>query len=239
MKIYDCEFYLNFKMMGKVYGVTEVLSMMNEAGIEKAVLMPDVTIQPDNRGMVEQIRRNSRFIPCALVNPNFGKQAVEELEVAVREWGIRGLKLMPPKHGVMLVSNQVHPLMEKCAELGIPVSIHSDGGYGHPLAIAALANAFPAVPVIMDHMGYRNWVREAIEAAKWAPNVYLATTAVMEPFFIDMAIQAVGIDKIIFGSNGPMVIPKMQVEVIKCLKLTHEEEEKIFYKTLSRLYKID
>jgi len=239
MKIYDCEFYLNFSMMGKVYGVPEILAMMDEAGIDKAVLMPDVIMKPDNRGLAEASRNNPRFIPCALVNPNFGKQAVEELETAVCEWGIRGLKVMPPKHGIMLVTKQVHPLMAKCAELGIPVSIHSDGGYGHPLAIAALANAFPELPVIMDHMGYRNWVREAIEAAKWAPNVYLATTAVMEPFFIDMAIQAVGVDRIVFGSNGPMVIPKMQVDVIKYLKLTQEEEEKIFYKTLARLYKVE
>jgi hypothetical protein len=238
VKIFDCEVYLNFSMMGKVYGAADILAMMDEAEIDKAVLMPDVTVRPDNRGLAEEARKNPRFVPCALVNPNFGNQAVEELETAVTEWGFRGLKIMPPKFGVMLVTKQVHPLMAKCSELGVPVSIHSDGGYGHPLAIAALANAFPDVPVIMDHMGYRNWVREAIEAAKWAPNVYLATTAVMEPFFIDMAIQAVGVDRIVFGSNGPMVIPRMQVEVIKHLKLSQEDEEKIFYKTLARLYKI-
>jgi uncharacterized protein len=103
----------------------------------------------------------------------------------------------------------------------------------------ALANAFPDVPVIMDHMGYRNWVRGAIEAAKWAPNIYLATTAVMAPFFIATAIDALGVDRIVFGSNGPMVIPKMQLDVIKYLGLTPVEEEQIFYKTLGKLYKID
>jgi hypothetical protein len=239
MPIFDCEIYLDIPLMGKVYGLAEIQALMDEAGIDKAVVMPDVTLRPDNKALAEKVRGNPRFVPCALINPQFGKQAVEELELAVSEWGIRGLKVMPPKHGIMLVSNQLHPLMAKCAELGVPVSIHSDGGYGHPLAIGALANAFPDVPVIMDHMGYRYWVREAIEAAKWAPNIYLATTAVMEPFLIAMAIEALGVDRIVFGSNGPTVIPKMQVEVIKHLGLTPEEEEKVFCQTLARLYKID
>ena len=239
MKIFDCEIYLDFPMMGKVYGLMDIQAMMDEAGIEKAVVMPDVTLKPDNYALAQKVKGNPRFLPCALINPNFGKQSIDELEVAVKEWGIRGLKVMPPKHGVMLASTQLHPLMKKCAELGVPVSIHSDGGYGHPLAIGALANAFPDVPVIMDHMGYRNWVREAIEAAKWAPNIYLATTAVMEPFFIAMAIDALGVDRIVFGSNAPMVLPRMQVEVIKLLGLTPEEEEKIFYRTLGRLYKME
>ncbi len=61
----------------------------------------------------------------------------------------------------------------------------------------------------------------------------------MEPFFIDLAIQAIGVDRIVFGSNGPLVIPKMQVEVIKNLRLTEEEEAKIMGATLAKLYQIE
>ena len=173
-----------------------------------------------------------------MLNPHFGDESVKELELGVSEWGIQGLKLMPTKHGYPIVSNAAHPLMTKCAQLGIPVSIHSEGGYAHPLAIAALARQFPDVPVIMDHMGYRYWVRDAIEAARQVPNIYLATTAVMEPHFINMAINAVGIDRIVFGSNGPFAIPKMQIEVIKYLQLSEEDETKILGGTLAKLYKL-
>jgi predicted TIM-barrel fold metal-dependent hydrolase len=181
---------------------------------------------------------NPRFIPCVLLNPHFGEDAVEELELGVREWGVRGLKLMPTKHGFHTASKLAYPLMAKCAELGIPVSIHSEGGYAHPLAIAALARSFPDVTVIMDHMGYRYWVADAIEAAKQAPNIYLATTAVMEPHFIRLAIDAVGVERIVFGSNGPLAIPKMQVEVIKFLQLPLQDEAKILGGTLAKLYQL-
>jgi len=237
--ILDCELYLmDFPVANRMYDVPALESLLNEAGIDQAVLMPPVTYKPDNYWMIEQIKDNSRFIPCALLNPHFDDESVKELELGVREWNIRGLKLMPTKHGFHAASKPVYPLIAKCAELGIPVSIHSEGGYAHPLAIATLARAFPEVPVIMDHMGYRYWVADAIEAARQAPNIYLATTAVMEPHFVAMAIKAVGIDRIVFGSNGPLVIPKMQLEVIKHLELSPEDESKILGGTLAELYKI-
>jgi predicted TIM-barrel fold metal-dependent hydrolase len=90
----------------------------------------------------------------------------------------------------------------------------------------------------MDHMGYRYWVAEAIAAAKRAPNIYLATTAVMEPHFIYMAIKSVGVERIVFGSNGPFVIPKMQVDVIKSLGLAPADEARILGGTLAGLYGI-
>jgi predicted TIM-barrel fold metal-dependent hydrolase len=235
--IIDCELYLlDFPLIDRNYDVPALETLLDEAGIDRAVLMPPVTTIPDNHWMVEQIQGNSRFIPCALLNPHFGEKSVKELEIAVKEWNIRGLKLMPTKHGFHIVSNLAHPLMEKCAELGIPVSIHSEGGYAHPLAIAALALAFPDVPVIMDHMGYRYWVPDAIEAARIAPNIYLATTAVMEPHYIDKAIKTLGVDRIVFGSNGPLAIPKMQLEVIRFLQLPPEDEAKVLGGTLSKLY---
>ena len=237
--ILDCELYLlNYPVAGHSYDIPALESLLDEAGIDRAVLMPPVTYKPDNYWMIEQIHSNSRFIPCALLNPQFGDKAVEELELGVREWGIQGLKLMPTKHGFQVARNFAYPLMAKCTELGIPVSIHSEGGYAHPLAIAALAREFPEVPVIMDHMGYRYWVTDAIEAAKQVPNIYLATTAVMEPHFIAQAIDNVGVERIVFGSNGPMVIPKMQIEVIKFLQLPPEDEAKILGGTLAELYKL-
>jgi predicted TIM-barrel fold metal-dependent hydrolase len=60
----------------------------------------------------------------------------------------------------------------------------------------------------------------------------------MEPHFIAQAIDIVGVERIVFGSNGPMVIPKMQIEVIKFLQLPPEDEAKILGGTLAKLYKL-
>lgn len=237
--IIDCELYLlDTPVIDRVYDIEALEALMGEAGIDRAVLMPPVVVKPDNYWLVKQIGDNTRFIPCALLNPHFGSEAVAELETGVQEWGIRGLKLMPTKHGFHCATPVAHPLVAKCAELGIPVSIHSEAGYAHPLAIAALAETYPEVPVIMDHMGYRYYVPDAIEAARRTPNIYLATTAVMEPHYIAKAIEVVGVERIVFGSNGPLAIPKMQVEVIRFLRLSPEEEALVLGGTLAKLYNL-
>lgn len=238
--ILDCELYLpDFPVAGRVYDIPALETILDEAGIDRAVLMPPVTIKPDNYWMIEQIQGNARFIPCVLLNPHFGQEAVTELETGVKEWGVRGLKLMPTKHGYRLNSEGVQLLVAKCAELNIPVSVHSEGGWANPLFIGVLAEKFPDVPVIMDHMGYRYWVAEAIEAAKRTPNLYLATTAVMEPHFIYQAIKSVGVERIVFGSNGPLTIPKMQLDVIKSLGLSPEDEAMVLGGTLAQLYGLE
>ena len=81
--------------------------------------------------------------------------------------------------------------------------------------------------------------RLAVLAAARCPNIYLATTAVFEPHFIQMAIKRVGVERVIFGSNAPMVIPRLQLEVIRALKLSAADEELICGRTAARLYKLD
>jgi len=221
--IVDCEIYISKKPVDGVnYGLRELAALEDEAGVDYAILMPEPTMRPDNSWLRDVASGQKRFLPCACINPGFGEEGVREFETAVKEWGFRGLKLMPPKHGFRIVDKPVYPLMRKAAELGVPVSIHSGQDYCHPLEIAALAMEFPQVPVIMDHMGYRYYSREAVIAGKLAKNVYLATTAVMEPSVIKTAVDTLGPGRVVFGSNGPTVPPIIQIMVIKRAGLSPE-----------------
>jgi predicted TIM-barrel fold metal-dependent hydrolase len=173
------------------------------------------------------------------VNPKLGQEALNEFETAVKEWGFRGLKLMPPKHGYRVVDDIVYPFLEKATELQVPVSIHSGQEQCHPADIGFMALEFPGVPFIMDHMGYRYFVRQALLAAKHAPNLYLATTAVPEPGFIKSAIKKLGPERVVFGSNGPMMPPDLQLEVVLRVGLGPEDEALVLGGNAARLYGID
>ena len=111
-----------------------------------------------------------------------------------------------------------------------------DPRLGHPLEIAVLAQAFPDVPVIMDHMGYRYYVAEALAAARQAPNIYLATTAVMEPHWIRLAVKELGADRVIFGSNAPYVWTKTQIDVVHQAELSDSDEKKVLTENFARLF---
>lgn len=233
--IVDVEIYLD----PKVATADELAKLEQQAGIDVAVLMPKTALRPDNAAVRDAAIQFSMFLPCACVNPQFGQEAVTEFETAVREWGFRGLKLMPPKHGYRVVDAIVYPLLQKATELNVPVSVHAGQEYSHPADVGFMALEFPHIPFIMDHMGYRYFSRQAILAAKHAPNLYLATTAVPEPGVIKSAVGKLGPERVLFGSNGPMMPPDLQLEVIRRVGLGPEGEALVLGGNAARLYKVE
>jgi predicted TIM-barrel fold metal-dependent hydrolase len=243
--IVDCEVYLQGpgeSFAGEVFGMEALINMCRGAGVDRAVLMPTPSLYPRNRQVAEALDASADgrklFVGCALMNPRLGEEVVKELEQAVKEWGFRVAKLMPTLHAYRPVGATAHPVMRKARELGIPVTIHSGESPAHPLEIGVLAESFPDVPIIMDHMGYRSYVGEAIAAAKRASNIYLMTTAVMEPHFIRQAVQEIGADRVVYGSNGPAVRPATQLEVVRQAGLSPEEERKVLGDNAGRLLKL-
>ncbi len=212
----------------------------DKAGIEMAVVMPAPTPNPNNKALVDTLAGNPRWIPCAQLNPQHGAQAVADFRQAVTEYGCRMLKLMPAIYNTPPTSPNGRALMDVARELGVAVNIHSTGNNGSPLEIGAVARRYPEVPIIMDHMGYRNDGREAILAAQDNPNIFLGTTiASFEPSFIATAIKEVGADRIIFGSNLPNCYPDLAVEAIRRGKFGEEVEALILGGNLARLLGIE
>ena len=216
-----------------------LLKLEDDAGIEKVVLMPLPEIRPDNLGVVASAKGSDRVIPCACVNPSFGREAVDELITVVRDHGMKGLKLMPPRHGYVISSQDCDPFMDAALMLSIPVTIHSGPSPAHPLEIAALCARHPNVPVIMDHMGHRYWSDQAIQAARQCESIHLGTTiAAFEPGLIARAVREVGAERVVFGSNAPSAFPDLAVESIKRAKLGDRAEELILGENLARIYRL-
>jgi predicted TIM-barrel fold metal-dependent hydrolase len=237
----DTEFYFDTApLFGVVYDAPTVHRISREAGMDKVVWMPQPFLRPDNEGMARAAREFSEpdfFILCCGLNPQFGAETIQELERCVGEWGMKGLKLMPTLHGYGMFSPLVTGLLDKARELGTVVNVHSGSYNAHPLQIAAVARQYPELPFIMDHMGYRYYLRDAIVAAQECPNIYLSTTLVSpaEPLTIRSAYEEVGPERIVFGSNGPGFVD-LAVEGIRRLELGHAAEELIFGGNAARLY---
>jgi predicted TIM-barrel fold metal-dependent hydrolase len=227
-------------LAGKAFGMAELERLLREAGVDKAVCTPDVAVRPRNTGLAETLAAwpvASGFLyGCAFINPHYGDDAVRELETCVREYGFRGLKFMPTHHAFRCVTQVPHALMRKAGELGIPVLIHSGTFFAHPLEIGVLAESFPAVPILMDHMGYRYYVQEAIAAARRAPNIHLVTSIVMEPHWIRQAVNELGADRVLYASNAPLCYPVTQILVIKQAELSERNERKVLGENAARLF---
>ncbi|MHB9027292.1 MAG: amidohydrolase family protein [Candidatus Latescibacterota bacterium] len=236
--IYDCEAYFpitgNQYLYGKTFGAEELLRMEDEAGVQAAFTMAQGYDGSNNQTVHEAMLKHPRIIGCCLGEPAKGKAAVEEFRMTVKEWGFRGLKLP------LANSDTVNELAKAADEMGVAVTIHTNGNAATYSRISEIAKKFPRLPIIMEHMGYRYHVDLAVEITRKHSNLHMGTTVVAaaEPFAVKRAIQEAGAEKVLFGSNAPWALPRIGVEGIKRLKLGKEDEELVFAENFKRIFRI-
>ena len=230
----DCEAYVS-----TAADLPGLLAMEDRAGIEKVVLIASVQYRPNNRAVAECGRSSDRIIPCACVNPRLEDEATAELERCLSEDAMQGLKLMSANHGYVISSEVVNDCVEVARSYGVPITVHSQGTPSHPLEIGVLAQRFPDVPFIMDHMGHRYWRGQALDAARMAENLFLGTCiAAFEPGAVRAAVEMVGPERVVFGSNAPTAHPDLAVESIARLNLPDDHFELVMGGNLARIYRL-
>jgi uncharacterized protein len=237
---------------------------MDAAGVSQAVLLPiDATSAHgckivSNEQVAGIVDADSHFIGFASVDPNL-PEAPRQLEHAVQNLGLRGLKLDPSLQ--RFYPNDpatVFPVYEACQELGIPVLLHCGmswvpqglAKYSQPLLMEETVQAFPGVNFILAHFGWP-WVNEAQMLAVKYANVYL-DTAILYSGTPGNAMQRVigqqvGLEvverslahKILFGSNYPRVDIRRSVQGLNALDLAPRTKNAILDGNARKILKLE
>ncbi len=91
----------------------------------------------------------------------------------------------------------------------------------------------------MDHLGHRYWRGQAIDAARQAENLFLGTCiAAFEPGSVRDAIDALGPERVVFGTNAPSAHPDLAVESIARLGLPEDQFDLVMGGNLARIYRL-
>lgn len=218
-----------------------ILRLMDEAGIARAIIMTYTDTPGLNERALEYTaeivaRYPDRFYGYARMSPWYGDRAVALFERAIKDLGLRGLKLHP-------VSSLAHPadettvrLIRKAADLGVPVLFHcGDEPMSTPFELECAARACPDASIIFGHMGGYFHVDQALRVACRQPNVYLETSAMPYPGWIRRAVDAVGPARVLFASDGPGCDPRLEVYKVRRAGLTSDEEALVFRGNIERL----
>jgi len=161
------------------------------------------------------------LIGYASVNPTYrGPQAaVEELERAVIELGLSGVKLYPMyQHWRANDPEIAFPVYERAQALGIPVMIHQAGStridasleLGRPALLDDIGRTFRDLRVIVAHTGWP-WVDEALFLLTKHPNFYaelsylIASISRRDLFLLLSKCEPmfVSLEKLFFGTDYP------------------------------------
>ena len=112
---------------------------------------------------------------------------------------------------------------------------------GRPIPyIDQVALHFPDLTIIGGHIGYP-WTEEMISLAWKYPNVYIDTSAHLPKYYpkeLLAFMDSRGSDKVMFGTNFPMLMFDKCTKQAKELKLKPENMEKFLWKNADRVFKL-
>ena len=221
---------------------------MDEAGIDRsAIHLLDFGLYGGVTESVSLERRYELYAEATARHPDrlvfYGgidprrPDAVRLVRRAHTEWGMAAVKLWPPA-GFRPNDAQAYRIYQCCAELDIPVLIHTGQEIGplrsdctRPIYCDQPANDFPELTFVLAHAGMA-WWREAAEIAWHHPNVYLDIAYWQakylrdpEMFAADLRglITIAGKRRVILGTDWPAlrkvskVAPGRWIEVLRGL----------------------
>ena len=238
----------------------EMLLRMDAAGIERALLIAAKVGQLGHPSCyhlpyelvaraVEQYPE--RFYGLAGVDPTEGMSGVRQLEHAIRDLGFVGAHSYP--HWFELPPNhpRYYPFYTKCVELGVPIQLqvgqsmiyaadYPRRSVGRPIALDDVACDFPELLLIGIHVGIP-WTDEMIAMAWKHPNVYIGSDAhapkYWPPSFVHY-IRTYGQDKVLFGTDFPVIDFERARAEIDALDLPKPVKRKFLRDNAIRVYRL-
>ena len=137
--------------------------------------------------------------------------------------------------------DQLAPIMDICRERNVPVLLHTNEPIGHdyhgksPMTMAqiiAVAKRYKSSKIVLAHWGggvfFFNLLKREIKET--LENVYLDTAAspfLYDPLIYQTAVRIFGADRILFGSDYPLIHPKKYFQEIETSGISKDDQKTI------------
>lgn len=203
------------------------------AGISRTVVFPAFNSDyvEANEELARIVRKSrGRLIGFAMIHPRNDAGRVAEMVLQAVRIGLRGIKAH---------AHDAQPgreIFEAARRHRLPV-LFDVAGKAH--VIDMIAPQFPDVPLIIPHLGsFADDFRAhqvVIDQLCRHPNVYADTSGVRRFDYLVEAVRRAGPRKLIFGSDGPWLHPALEVQKIRLLGLSHDEESLILGGNMVRI----
>jgi predicted TIM-barrel fold metal-dependent hydrolase len=209
-----------------------------------------------NEEIAELAHRNADVaIPFASINPHRGPEGVREAQRLIRDFGVKGFKFHPSVQDFMPNDHMVYPLYEVIAEAKLPALFHTGqtgvgagtpggGGirlkYSNPMLLDDVAADFPDMPIVLAHPSFP-WQEEALSVATHKPQVYIDLSGWSPKYFPPILVQYANTllkDKILFGSDYPVMAPERWMADFDKLPIKPEVRPLILKDNAARLLKL-
>jgi Predicted metal-dependent hydrolase of the TIM-barrel fold len=172
-----------------------------------------------------------------------GYERIEQELARIRSLGLLGLKLHPDFQGYYVDDPSMDIVYANIAGK-MPVLVHSGdetSEFSSPKRLANVLDRHPKLTVIAAHLGgYSQWA----EAERYiiGRDCYIDTSSslwAIPPEKAAALIRMHGADKVLFGTDYPLVRHQEELARFMALDLTDGEKDKILFENAKRLLKLD
>lgn len=243
------------KPNAKIASCDDLIAIMDEEGIDRSVILNAnwsslELCQETNDHIMESISRYpDRLVGFCSLPPKAEEAAIAELERCVHG-GIRGIgEMRPDFHGLERGDEAVmDTIFEVALRHRLMLLVHASEPVGHeyvgkqkitPDVLEKLINRFPDMTIICAHWGgglpFYALMPEVAEALK---NVFFDSSAspyLYRPEIFRHVAQIVGVEKILFGSDYPLMPPSRVMKQLLSLDMGEGAEALILGGNARRL----
>jgi predicted TIM-barrel fold metal-dependent hydrolase len=234
--------------------VPEMAKMYRELKMAFVVFTVDSPKEPrpiTNEEVAELAAREDNAIPFASVDPR-RPDAVSRARRLIADYKVKGFKFHPSVQEFFPNDRLAYPLYEVIAEAKVPALFHTGqtgvgagtrggGGirlkYSNPLCLDDVAVDFPDMPIILAHPSFP-WQEEALSVATHKPQVYIDLSGWSPKYFPPILVQYANTllkDKILFGSDYPVIAPGKWIEEFEKLPIKPDVRPLIMKENAAKL----
>ena len=235
--IVDCHVHVKGgDLYRREFSAQQILKTMDEAGVDKSCIFAMSLPSRESNDLMMQVYQQApdRFIPFAHVVPTEGLVASLEMTRALMALGCRGVKVDIGELTEVDL-NDLTPVVRRCTEARIPLLIDIAEQMDVARYLAAEARE---CKVIIAHMGSpadERFVDGIIALAYEHANLYVDTSHSMVPWKIEDAIGILSPEKVIWGSDGPLTHPSIELQKLRSLNLDADVFQKVTCDNILRL----
>jgi predicted TIM-barrel fold metal-dependent hydrolase len=218
----------------------DLISEMDDSGVDKAVILNigwgshELCVRTNDYILEAASRYPDRLISFVSVQPAAGQPAVAELKRCAAA-GARGLgELRPDVQGFDLSDRRlIKPLVKTLTDLGMVMTCHADEPVGHhypgkgsltPEVLFPFIEAYPSLRLILSHWGGGlPFYGLMPEVEKALTNVWFDSAAspfLYRPEIFERVSELVGADKILFGSDWPLLKQRRCLDELRATNLS-------------------
>jgi predicted TIM-barrel fold metal-dependent hydrolase len=226
----------------KIATADELIASMDEAGVDISVILNigwtthELCVETNDYIIDAVSRYPQRLVGFCAVQPNSPKAAAAEIERCAGA-GIKGVGEMRPDIQLFDLGDELvmEPLAEVLKEHKLALLLHSSEPLGHdypgkgimfPDVLYPFITSFPELTIVCAHWGGGlPFYALMPEVKKALNNVYFDSAAspfLYTPEVYSQVIKLVGADKVLFGSDYPLLKQRRLLDEIETLGMPEE-----------------